>query len=498
MGWLRVAAIAALAMLLVPAALATNVTFQVNMSFQQELGNFNPATDLVVTRGSFNGWAGNGNQLTHQSEGVYAGTWDIAPGQIQYKFVIVASGGDVWEADPNREATVGATPLVLPVDWFNRQPPQQTTNVEVLFRVDMTVQELTGNFAPDVDWVVIRGGHPNLGNWGGEIRLNEETGNPGVYSRWIQFSSVPVGVGVEYKFVILEGGSGGTAHWESSDNRSFVPSGNEPDVLPPGGNGFGEIMPALVYFANIGPDDIITNDLNVIFQVDVRPLHGRLRDLGFIYDVQTGDTVYSIESVQVAGFFNAWPWGNFSPDHILNDNGTNGDALAGDSVWSRSVFFESGSPRELIYKFGVNQLDVEADFAENHSVILNDDNPTFRVPTVCWGAQGNLYDDWQDECLYSAVEPDPAGLPRAYVLNQNYPNPFNPATTIAFALPRADVLQLKVYDVLGRLAATHDLGRLEAGTHAVRFDGSSLASGVYFYRLESPHFAATRKMLLLK
>ena len=84
------------------------------------------------------------------------------------------------------------------------------------------------------------------------------------------------------------------------------------------------------------------------------------------------------------------------------------------------------------------------------------------------------------------------------MLNQNYPNPFNPSTTISFALPRADNMTLRVFDLLGREASVIKLGQLEAGPHSITFDGSNLASGIYFYTLASNHFTATRKMLLMK
>jgi hypothetical protein len=497
---LKLLAVAALTLVLVTSAWATNVTFQVNMTVQQALGNFTPPTNQVVVRGSFNGWAGNTNLLTDNGSGVYVGTWDLTPADIEYKFVIIGGASDVWESVDNRTATVGADPLTLPVVYFNNQTSSEVEDVEVRFRVNMTIQELTGNFDPASDWVVVRGNHANLGNWGGAVaRLYEETLNPGIWSAWITFDDLPIGGAIEYKYVILIGGDVNTASWESSDNRSFTPTGTEPDNLPPpSGNGYHEIMPDLVYFSNIGPEDIIQNDVNVVFQVDVYPLLGRLRDLGYIYDVQTQDTVWSIETIGVAGFFDNWPWGNFPPEMMLNDNGSEGDVTAGDNVWSRSVFFPAGSPRVLIYKYGVNQLDVEAGFALNHQVTLDDTQPTFMVPAVCWGEQDTLYNPWQPECLHSDVPDHTVSLPSAYRLDQNFPNPFNPTTNIRFAVPRQDLITLRVFDLLGREVVTMSLGRLDAGEHTVRFDASALASGVYVYRLESPNFTAARKMLLLK
>ncbi|MBD3165190.1 T9SS type A sorting domain-containing protein, partial [bacterium] len=89
-------------------------------------------------------------------------------------------------------------------------------------------------------------------------------------------------------------------------------------------------------------------------------------------------------------------------------------------------------------------------------------------------------------------------IPAEFALEQNYPNPFNPTTTIRFGLPEASDVSLVVYNVMGREVVRLMEGELSAGWHAVQFDASRLASGVYFYRLEAGSFNATRKMVLFK
>jgi hypothetical protein len=89
-------------------------------------------------------------------------------------------------------------------------------------------------------------------------------------------------------------------------------------------------------------------------------------------------------------------------------------------------------------------------------------------------------------------------LPLSVELYQNYPNPFNPSTTIKFELPKASQVLLTVYNTLGQQVATLVHGQQEAGSYEVKFDGSGLASGVYFYRLQAGTYVETRKVLLLK
>ncbi len=88
--------------------------------------------------------------------------------------------------------------------------------------------------------------------------------------------------------------------------------------------------------------------------------------------------------------------------------------------------------------------------------------------------------------------------PVAYALEQNYPNPFNPATVLTYTLLSADVVTLKVFDLLGREVAVLVSGAKAPGTYSVRFDGAALASGMYFCRMEAGKFTATRKMLLIR
>jgi parallel beta-helix repeat protein len=96
------------------------------------------------------------------------------------------------------------------------------------------------------------------------------------------------------------------------------------------------------------------------------------------------------------------------------------------------------------------------------------------------------------------VEENDAVRPTVYALSQNYPNPFNPSTTIKFELPRTSHVSLTVYDMLGRQVSALVNEKRDAGVHDVKFDGSSLASGVYLYRLTAGNFVQTRKLVLLK
>ena len=85
-----------------------------------------------------------------------------------------------------------------------------------------------------------------------------------------------------------------------------------------------------------------------------------------------------------------------------------------------------------------------------------------------------------------------------FILYQNYPNPFNPLTTIKYQIPETGRVTLKVFDILGQKVVTLTDKEQLAGNYEVEFDAKGLASGIYFYKLQTELYSSTKKMLLLK
>ena len=125
----------------------------------------------------------------------------------------------------------------------------------------------------------------------------------------------------------------------------------------------------------------------------------------------------------------------------------------------------------------------------------------------------NRYADSEGQPIIFVVESTESGtvaigrpdeLPEAFVLRQNYPNPFNPETTISFELRESATVSVRVFDTMGRLVATLVNDQAFApGSYQVMWNarsdaGAPVASGVYFYTLESRDFSSTRKMVLMK
>lgn len=85
-----------------------------------------------------------------------------------------------------------------------------------------------------------------------------------------------------------------------------------------------------------------------------------------------------------------------------------------------------------------------------------------------------------------------------YKLNQNYPNPFNPTTTISYSVPEQAFVKIVIYNTFGEEVQKLESGIKEAGNHTVSFNAQNLASGMYYYMIETEKFVAAKKLLLLK
>jgi hypothetical protein len=131
---------------------------------------------------------------------------------------------------------------------------------------------------------------------------------------------------------------------------------------------------------------------------------------------------------------------------------------------------------------------------------LPEEGTVFRITT----SKSNIPGDVLLVTTLVSVGDEPA-IPRDFVLKQNYPNPFNPDTWIEYALPSKSRVSIVIYNVIGQAVATIQDGIQPAGSWKVHWDASSLASGVYFCRLDAVpvggdtrRFMRTGKMVLLK
>ncbi|MFC2170619.1 aryl-sulfate sulfotransferase [Calditrichota bacterium] len=125
----------------------------------------------------------------------------------------------------------------------------------------------------------------------------------------------------------------------------------------------------------------------------------------------------------------------------------------------------------------------------------------FRIKA--FDGDGNEISEFSNQLMITplnAVEDDDEYIvPQEFELSQNYPNPFNPVTTLSVKLPYTSRLKVQVYDIVGRQVASLYNGVMPAGSQELKFDGNSLASGIYFVKMNVPgKFEQVRKIVLMK
>jgi hypothetical protein len=216
-------------------------------------------------------------------------------------------------------------------------------------------------------------------------------------------------------------------------------------------------------------------------------------------------------------FVNTIVWGNSQPEIELRAF-TNWDC----SITLSNCDIEGGQTKIHVVGDGAGigsvhwldgNMDTNPQFrdVQHGDVHLQKGSPCINTgtPFVVWQGDtlihmepGQYVGPAPDIGAYEYAEPtgthDCLPVPQSTSLDQNYPNPFNPSTTIRYGLPNKTAVQLSVFNALGQQVALLQNGEQEAGYHEVRFDGSGLSSGVYFYRMQAGSHVETKKLLMIR
>ncbi len=192
----------------------------------------------------------------------------------------------------------------------------------------------------------------------------------------------------------------------------------------------------------------------------------------------------------------------------FNQNFASGQYIHSISCTNDSTVYAAGfkmfvppNPHEA---FILNTVDGGTTWSEQYTGIGRLNSIFFINDTTGWtvGDSGKIL--FTENGGVTSIEGE-INNPVNFYLSQNYPNPFNPSTKIKFTVPSVtlseveeSLVTLKVYDVLGDEITTLVNEELGAGEYEVEFDGSKLASGIYFYKLKFEKFSETKKMILLK
>jgi len=459
------------------------ITFEVDMSVQVDKGNFDAATGTVTLAGTMNGWdAAVTPMLDGDGDKVYSITLDLTPGDAhEFKFV---KNGDGWESVPNRAYTVPSAAATFSAYFDDDNGSVATTEIAISFQVNMELEIAAQRFNPANDTLSARG---SFNGWSDVTMLSASATEPNIYEGSAQYDSFDGDV-IFYKYAYT---SANGTNWETNPPTG---SGNyEQTVSADDIANLNTVIPLRGY--NNATLDNVVNQASVIrFEVDMT---GAMNGSGVAFP--------SIDNVFLAGGNPplAWPGGGW-PDTdeslviFLNDSGTDGDLVAGDNKWSKSVDFPTYSPFDIEYKYGANwglasnlgANDNEGGVGSNHHVTL--------FKTFWSGDAIDVFGTMETKAVVNGVDQKGSGIPSVYELGQNYPNPFNPSTTINFSIPESGLVTLKVFNILGQEVAELVNNVKSAGNYEVSFDASNLTSGMYIYKIQAGKFSSTRKMMLLK
>ena len=202
-----------------------------------------------------------------------------------------------------------------------------------------------------------------------------------------------------------------------------------------------------------------------------------------------GDLVYLIRVI----VGDAMPLPKVAP--TIDANVLAGDAITIDTEIGAALFVFDGRV-DVNLGSGAAGMELKSDFVngETRALVYSFDRGVVASGEILT-ANGNLVSvdaaDYNGNMISANIVPAEFSL-------TNYPNPFNPATNIEFNLPVSTDWTLNVYNVLGQRVAEYS-GRADApGTYTVEFDGTNLATGVFFYKLTAGSYSMTEKMMLVK
>ncbi|MCK9210142.1 MAG: T9SS type A sorting domain-containing protein [Ignavibacteriaceae bacterium] len=463
-------------------AAAPTVEFRANMSVQLKKGTFSTG-DKVFVRGDFNGWGGTDYELTDvDGDSVYSAVFsNFTLGQkIIFKYTNNHGGADVWESTGNREINVVGGPNVYTACWEDVCIYVPSKTIQVAFSVNMELERLSGLFKPASDTVSVRG---SFNGWGQTVMTASPT-NVDIYEVVTPVIAA-VGEKVNFKFFYTPG------TWEvnqltdpTQDNRYFVVSQADFDAASLSYEGS---------FNNGSLETVLNQPANIKFTCNTNGAS--------IINAPQGT---EFKTVHMAGGNSplAWPGGGWPDADItlvkqLYDDGTNGDAVSGDKIFTTILTFPQYATLNVVYKYGANWgLPTNGGANDNEAGVGSD--KTLKMGR--YTANATVVDTFGIVHTTDVTKVEKLGntIPTVYMLEQNYPNPFNPETSIRFSVPQESFVTVKVFNTLGEEVMTLVNEEKSAGVYNVSFQANSLTSGIYFYTIKANDFTSTKKMILMK
>jgi hypothetical protein len=405
--------------------------------------------------------------------------------------------------------------------WWNDSPAvgfMGEDTVDISFTADLSKAIENIGFTPG-DTVVVRMGYENSAGTVYETKPMEKSGLGNTYG--VDTTIVAeIGTELYYSYYMIKYGNDQKETFYDftsevtgppAERRRVAITGSTVDVVD------NETDISSLRRQPIFPNNAQTLDTTtVVFTCDLRPAYFQVKEGSTLDDIQSGYdiTPSDLDSIMSWGVringpaTGDWaPWGialDEDEDRIMYDDGTHGDEVAGDSIFSITIGYPAGTTKGREFKFGVRGGDNEGGYGNNHVENIDDSDEIQYIRSQFGSIDPLFYSSWDYENqMPTALEDLEVGIPATFALDQNYPNPFNPVTNIAFKLPKATDVNLVVYNILGQKIKTLVSKKLRAGSYSYTWNGLNdsgirVPSGVYFYRIVTKNNSDIKKMVLVK
>ncbi|MFO7889858.1 MAG: T9SS type A sorting domain-containing protein [bacterium] len=514
-----------------------DVFFRVNMN---AVTDFNPDEDSVYIVGAFPGpdgadnmWVPDKYPLTKE-EGGNIWNFDLkllnhgtTYESIMYRFTLgswdqseqIFNHG-MFPDNENRGITVTGDTTVA-WKWYNDQPAVQKDHQDtmiVTWNADMSKAIASQGFSFG-DTLEVRYGYFGTATEVGTMMMVRQ----GLSTVYAATDTVVATAGdpIDYQYYLIKKGNEYREIYYNFYYEGNVTGEAERRVYTPLADGvtIEDIVDSeadihrMPIFRNLG---IIDQDVLVTFECDVRPAYYQVLAGDSLVDIQSNLTVNDPDNVlalgvamngPASGEWGAWGAGLMqTDDHRMYDDGTHGDATAGDSVFTMQVQFYKDSSNNIVgqeFKFGIGGGDNEGGYGNNHIENIDDASSTFTIHSQFGSIDPAFYNAWDFDSEMPTSVDYIGGQPLTFALDQNYPNPFNPETQIHYSIPKTVNVTISVYNLLGQKITTLVNGKKQAGKHVITWNGRDdfdhqVSSGIYIYSIKAGDFSDTNKMLLMK
>ena len=533
-----------------------DIYFRVNMSNNLD---FNPATQKVHMAGDLesevtggDNWS-HGIEMTNLGDGYWGYHWRGKSGltePLNYKFTLGDWSGTHEDGLTGDYIVGGNRQLTLPEEdatvawvWYNNNAPSPFTassKVPSLTFHTNIGKAIANNGWADGDLLLVKWGY---GKTSDKVHVDTlVAGVGGDYKITISPTdsvSVDDAIGMYYQYYRVTGGAEYRETFFNFDTTWTDVSLQERRWASLKGKGgtdvslvdyvdsktHGRRFPIFRNATKVDADAADSDSLLVTWTADLRPIYYQLLSYGSdtadsLAGIQGAKTLYYsdrdsilswgvwMNGPAIGGWNARGAWGSgLRADSLakMHDDGTHGDATAGDSVYTVQFNYQKNSTDiGMEFKFGVNAEDNESGFGLNHIENIDVSSPT--VVSQFGSINPNRYNAWnfdRGQPGNLAVE-ELAGIPEVFELSNNYPNPFNPTTSIEFNIPLASEISLTIYNVMGQEVAKVHNGFAQPGAYKAVWNGrdnfgEKAPSGIYFYELKAEnHFHKVKKMTLLK